>query len=134
MDGESLALGRHTLRFLETPHVHHWDSMMVVEESTKSLFPSDLFLQPGDQPPVVSENLGQAMCDVYRAVGIFAHERPVRRVVDRLADSRSRLGPRHARRLADARGAAVLHVGAAEKEFAYRGLLLGRKLEEPVTA
>ena len=30
-DGETLALGRHTLRFLETPHVHHWDSMMVVE-------------------------------------------------------------------------------------------------------
>src|SRR5581483_424656 len=40
MDGERLALGRHTLRFLETPHVHHWDSMMVFEESTESLFPS----------------------------------------------------------------------------------------------
>ena len=84
-DGESLALGRHTLRFLETPHVHHWDSMMVIEETTNSLFPSDLFLQPGDQPPVVTENLGGAMCDVYRAVGIFAHEDPVRRVVDRIA-------------------------------------------------
>ena len=23
-DGEKLALGKHTLRFLETPHVHHW--------------------------------------------------------------------------------------------------------------
>ena len=50
-DGETLALGRHTLRFLETPHVHHWDSMMVVDEATNSLFPSDLFLQPGEQPP-----------------------------------------------------------------------------------
>src|SRR5581483_1088222 len=58
-DGESLQLGTHTLRFLETPHVHHWDSMMVVEESTSSLFPADLFLQPGDQPPVVDENLSQ---------------------------------------------------------------------------
>jgi len=54
-DGDVLDLGRHRLRFWETPHVHHWDSMMVVEESTKSLFPSDLFLQPGDQPPVVTE-------------------------------------------------------------------------------
>src|SRR5437762_2438412 len=35
--------------------------MMVVEESTQSLFPSDLYLQPGDQPPVVSENLSDAM-------------------------------------------------------------------------
>ena len=34
MDGEKLELGRHTLRFLETPHVHHWDSMMVFEETT----------------------------------------------------------------------------------------------------
>src|SRR5438445_8856557 len=83
-DGETLELGRHTLRFLETPHVHHWDSMMVVEESTGSLFPSDLFIQPGDQPPVVTENLGEAMIGLYRGAGIFAHEEPVRRVVDRL--------------------------------------------------
>src|SRR3954465_12429012 len=62
-DGEKLELGRHTLRFLETPHVHHWDSMMVVEEATNSLFPSDLFLQPGELPPVVSENLGAEMIE-----------------------------------------------------------------------
>jgi flavorubredoxin len=66
MDGERLELGRHTLRFLETPHVHHWDSMMVYEESTGSVFPSDLYLQPGDQPPVTYENLSAAMIEVYR--------------------------------------------------------------------
>lgn len=32
-DGETLDLGTHKLRFLETPHVHHWDSMMVVDET-----------------------------------------------------------------------------------------------------
>ena len=74
-----IELGSHTARFLETPHVHHWDSMMVVEESTKSLFPSDLFIQPGDQPPVVNEDLGAEMCGFYREIGIFAHEDPVRR-------------------------------------------------------
>src|SRR5712691_1615983 len=57
-DGQTLDLGRHTLRFLETPHVHHWDSMMVFEETTGSHFPSDLFIQPGDQPPVITEHLG----------------------------------------------------------------------------
>ena len=41
------------------PHVHHWDSMMVVENTTGSLFPSDLFIQPDDQPPVVREDRGQ---------------------------------------------------------------------------
>ncbi len=44
-DGEVLDLGKHRLRFLETPHVHHWDSMMIFEETTRSVFPSDLYIQ-----------------------------------------------------------------------------------------
>ena len=36
---DSIDLGKHKLRFLETPHVHHWDSLMVVEETTGGLFP-----------------------------------------------------------------------------------------------
>src|SRR3954467_8952823 len=84
MDGATLDLGAHKLRFIETPHVHHWDSMMIFEETTASLFPADLYLQPGDQPPVVTEDLSDAMIGVYRAVGIFAHENPVRETVDRL--------------------------------------------------
>ena len=38
-DGDVIDLGRHKLRFLETPHVHHWDSMMLFDETTKSVFP-----------------------------------------------------------------------------------------------
>jgi len=41
---------------------------MVVEESTSSLFPSDLYLQPGDQPPVVEENLGTEMTAFYQGL------------------------------------------------------------------
>src|SRR5260370_11447818 len=80
--GETLDLGHHKLRFLETPHVHHWDSMMVFDETTKSLFPADLFMQSGAQPPIVSENLGAEMCGLYRSLGIFAHEAPVPHVDD----------------------------------------------------
>ncbi len=83
-DGDVLPLGRHRLRFWETPHVHHWDSMMVVEETTASLFPSDLFIQPNDQPSIVRENLGTDMCKYYRAVGIFGGADPVLRVVGRV--------------------------------------------------
>jgi flavorubredoxin len=128
MDGERLELGRHTLRFLETPHVHHWDSMMVFEESTASLFPSDLFLQPGDQPPVVTENLADAMCEVYRGIGIFAHENPVREVVDRI----EALDPAwtfamHGGTLP--REALVPYVQALrEQGFAWQGILLGREI------
>jgi flavorubredoxin len=127
-DGDRLELGRHTLRFLETPHVHHWDSMMVVEESTNSLFPSDLFLQPGDQPPVVRENLGAEMVAAYRAMGIFAHEDPVRAVAQRVAA----LAPDwiHAMHGGTIEGDALHAFTAAlhEHEFAYRGLLLGREV------
>jgi flavorubredoxin len=40
-DGDTIELGRRSLRVLETPHVHHWDSMMLVEETSRSLFPSE---------------------------------------------------------------------------------------------
>jgi flavorubredoxin len=127
-DGERLELGRHTLRFLETPHVHHWDSMMVVEESTASLFPSDLYLQPGDQPPIVRENLSAEMLDVYRGVGIFAHEDPVRAVVDRIeALEPAWINAMHGGTLT---GDVLPAYNKAlrEHEFAYCGLLLGREV------
>ena len=68
-DEERLDLGTHKLRFLETPHVHHWDSMMVLDETSRGLFPSDLFIQPAEQPSVVTENLSTQMLDLYRAAG-----------------------------------------------------------------
>jgi flavorubredoxin len=107
-EGEVIDLGKRKLRFLETPHVHHWDSMMLFEETTRSLFPSDLFIQAGDQPPVVSEDLGSEMCAYYREIGIFAHEQPVRQVGQDRGD-RPRVGPRDARRIPPARDAARLY-------------------------
>src|ERR671915_2266864 len=71
-DNEILKTGKKQFRFIMTPHVHHWDSMMVFEETTGSLFSSDLYIQWGDQPPIVRENLGREMCLGYRESGIFA--------------------------------------------------------------
>jgi flavorubredoxin len=127
-DGDTLDLGRHRLLFLETPHVHHWDSMMVFEETTRSLFPADLFLQPADQPPVVSENLGSEMCERYREVGIFAHEEPVLDVVDRI----EALAPEwvHAMHGGTLTGEALPGYVRAlrEQPFGFKGKLLGREL------
>jgi flavorubredoxin len=133
-DGETIELGRHVLRFLETPHVHHWDSMMVFEESTRSLFPSDLFIQPGDQPPTVGEDLGKEMCALYRGSGIFAHEEPVRQVVNRL----ERLDPdwvhaMHGGTLT--REVFPRYVQALRNErFAFEGTLLDRPVGQPAAA
>jgi flavorubredoxin len=135
-DGDTIELGRHTLRFLETPHVHHWDSMMVVEESTHSLFPSDLFIQPGDQPPVVDEDLGSEMCAFYRELGIFAHEDPVRRVVDRIEQERPDWV--HAMHGGTLTGDVLPRYTRAlrEQRFGFEGKLLGRELPsaEPTPA
>jgi flavorubredoxin len=46
-DDEVVDLGSHRLRFLMTPQVNQWDSMMVYEEKTHTLFPNDLFSHPG---------------------------------------------------------------------------------------
>ena len=130
-DGQTLELGTHCLRFLETPHVHHWDSMMVVEETTNSLFPSDLYLQPGDQPATTTDNLAAEMLEVYRGGGIFAHEDPVRAVANRI----EQLAPDwiHSMHGATIKGEALPYYTTAlrEHEFAYRGLLLGREVAPP---
>lgn len=48
-EGEVLATGRNRFRFLETPQVPHgWDAGLLFEETDKTLFCSDLFLQNGD--------------------------------------------------------------------------------------
>ena len=41
-DNDILKTGKRQFKFIMTPHVHHWDSMMIFEENTKSLFTSDL--------------------------------------------------------------------------------------------
>ena len=138
-DGDVIDLGRHKLRFIETPHVHHWDSMMVFEESTKSLFPADLFIQPGEQPAVVNEDLGAEMCGFYREIGIFAHEDPVRATIDRL----ERLAPEwvHAMHGGTLTGEILPRYTKAlrEEPFAFQGKSLGRPIpemgaEEPAAA
>jgi flavorubredoxin len=127
-EGEVIDLGKHKLRFLETPHVHHWDSMMLFDETTKSVFPSDLFIQHGDQPPVVTEDLGSMMCEYYRQIGIFAHEDPVRDVVDRI----ERLDPDwiHGMHGGSLGRETIPHFMRAlrEEPFAYQGKLLGREV------
>ena len=127
-DGATIDLGKHKLRFIETPHVHHWDSMMVYEETTGSLFPADLFIQPGEQPAVVSEDLGSAMCALYREVGIFGGDKPVLQTVDRI----ERLAPRwvHPMHGGSMTGQTLTRYIRAlrTQPFAYEGKVFGRML------
>jgi flavorubredoxin len=50
-DGEVLDLGGRRVRRLDTPHVPHcWDAGLLHEETTATLFTSDLFTHVGDPP------------------------------------------------------------------------------------
>ena len=50
-DGEVLDLGGKRVRWLDTPHVpHNWDAGLLYEETTATLFSSDLFTQFGTVP------------------------------------------------------------------------------------
>lgn len=52
-DGEIIATGKHRFQFLQTPQVPHcWDAGMLFEETTRTLFCSDLFHQAGDVEPL----------------------------------------------------------------------------------
>jgi flavorubredoxin len=127
-DGQVLDLGRHRLRFLETPHVHHWDSLMVLDETTNSLFPADLFIQPGDQPAIITEDLTESMIGLYRGAGIFAHEAPVRIVVDRIAQlNPAWIHPMHGGSLRRDLAARFYH-SLRHQSFAFNGTLMGRSL------
>jgi flavorubredoxin len=127
-DGDIIDLGGRKLRFLETPHVHHWDSMMVFEETTGSLFPADLFIQPGDQPAIVRENLGKEMCQLYREVGIFGAKEPVLQTVSRIEQMAPRwVHPMHGGSLP--KEIIPEYIRALRHEpFAYEGKVFGRAL------
>ena len=132
-DGEVLKTGKKSLRFIMTPHVHHWDSMMIFEENTKSLFTSDLFMQPGFNKPVLSDDLSEAMIGLYRAVGIFASEKPVRETTRRLDGLQPKMVfPMHGSCI-DSSTFGKYTDAIMKNDFAYTNMLLGRKMEYDVT-
>ncbi len=70
-DGEVLSIGAKRLRFLLTPYVHAWDSLLVFEETQGVLYSSDLFMQPGDGPAVSHQDLSESMVEFYRRSGLM---------------------------------------------------------------
>jgi flavorubredoxin len=92
-DGEVLALGRHSVRWFDAPHVPHaWECGYLGEISTKTLLCGDLFTQAGaDHPPVTeSELLGPSEA-MREAMDYFAHGPGTRAALERLAAFEPRL-------------------------------------------
>ena len=128
-DNEMLKTGKKSFKFIMTPHVHHWDSMMVFEETTKSLFPSDLFIQPGNNKAVIDDDLSESMISLYRGAGIFATEEPVRQTTKRLETlSPQMVFPMHGSCI-DSSLFSKYTDAIMNHKFAYAGLVLGQAVE-----
>jgi len=95
-DGEVLETGRHRLRFLATPHVPHgWDAGLFFDETSRTLFSSDLFFQPGDPEPVIeSDVVGLAReAIVQGSAGPLANDMPYTSYTDRTLRRLAALAP-----------------------------------------
>jgi flavorubredoxin len=69
MDNAVLELGQKRLRFLITPHVPHaWDAIMVFEETTGTLFVSDLFTVFGKQPATTESDIVEQSVSALRSL------------------------------------------------------------------
>ena len=132
-DNDILKTGKNQFKFIMTPHVHHWDSMMIFEENTKSLFPSDLFIQPGNNKPVTSDDYSESVINLYRGARIFASEKPVRNTTKRLVDlSPNMVFPMHGSCI-DKSLFPKYTDAIMKNNFAYSNILLGQKLENTIS-
>jgi flavorubredoxin len=86
-DGETLALGRRTVRWLDTPHLPHgWETGYLFEESTSTLFCGDLFTQPGRGDDAVTESDILGPSEAFRAqMDYFSATKNVSSLIAKLA-------------------------------------------------
>jgi flavorubredoxin len=89
-DGEQLALGRHTLRWFDTPHMPHgWDSGLMMDASTRTLFCGDLFTQGGRGEVALTESDILGPSEAFRApMDYFAHAPQTSVILETLARER----------------------------------------------
>jgi flavorubredoxin len=86
-DNEELPLGRHTVRWLDTPHTPHgWDCGLMFETTSRTFLCGDLFTQggPGDVPLTESDIL--APSEAFRKpLDYYSHAPQSRAILERLA-------------------------------------------------
>jgi flavorubredoxin len=86
-DGESISLGKHEVRWLDTPHLPHgWDCGYFFESSTETLLCGDLFTQPGAVHDPLTEGDILEPSEAMRAqMDYFAHGRDTGALLEKLA-------------------------------------------------
>ena len=86
-DGEELSLGRHRMRWFDTPHMPHgWDCGLIMDMSTRTFFCGDLFTQGGAGEVALTESDIFGPSEAFRApMDYFAHAPQTGAILERLA-------------------------------------------------
>ncbi len=107
-DGETLSLGRRSVRWFDTPHVpHSWECGVLMLDDEKILFCGDLLTQPGDvHPPVTSSDILTPSEAMRARMEYYAHAPNSGAILEKLAATEPRM-------LACMHGAAYQGDGAA---------------------
>lgn len=86
-DGQAVSLGRHSVRWIDTPHLPHaWECGFLMEERTRTLLCGDLFTQGGATLPALTtaDILGPSEA-FRRSMDYFSHTRNADAMFERLA-------------------------------------------------
>ena len=86
-DGDSLELGKHVLRWFDTPHLPHaWECGFMFDDTTRTLLCGDLFTQPGEGKDALVENDILGPSEAFREVmDYYAHCPDTAGMLERLA-------------------------------------------------
>jgi flavorubredoxin len=88
-DGETLSLGKHSVRWFDTPHLPHaWECGFLMEEQTRTLLCGDLFTQGGAKHPATTESDILGPSEAFRhAMDYYSHTQNARAMLERLASA-----------------------------------------------
>jgi flavorubredoxin len=86
-DGEELSLGRHRMRWFDTPHMPHgWECGLMMDKSTGTFFCGDLFTQGGAGEVALTENDILGPSEAFRApMDYYAHAPQSGAILEKLA-------------------------------------------------
>lgn len=88
VDGETVSLGRHTVRWIDAPHVPHaMECGYLLDETSGTLFCGDLFSQFGNELPALTDSMDAIWepSEIMRQAFPYAPLRNASQIVDRLA-------------------------------------------------
>ena len=91
-DGETIAIGRRTLTWLDAPHLPHaWECGYLADVPNQTLFCGDLFMQPGADSDPVTEGDILGPSEAFRtAMDYYSHTKSAAALIEKLAATRPR--------------------------------------------